>query len=183
MVTGITLAKLEKADTTATGQLAELHEVAASAQALDAEFRRLESEDMRAFESYVAALKLPRSSAEEKARRDAARLEAVRKATAAPLATCEAALAVFGLARRLLSLASGLRLSAESDLGGAVELAHAAFRTAELTVRVNLPGLKAAPERAAIEERFRGLLESCAADYGDLRRRVLELLEAGERRA
>ena len=170
MVTSITLSK--RAADEGTDAADELRRVEERAVALADELRRLESSDVEAFKAYLEALRLPKATAEERSRRDEARAQAAAHATEVPLAMLGAALEVLELARRLVDLASTLRLRAESDIGGAVELAHASFRAAELNVRVNLPAL-GDEDRRVLEEWFRKLLARLDELYPRLRRAIL----------
>lgn len=177
MVTGLTLAKCEGARSKFPDAVAEVDSVAVRARELAGEFRRLERADIAAFSDYMTALRLPKGTPAEKATRRVAVRDAAVSATQVPLRTLEAALGVLELAGRLLQAASTVRLRAESDLGGAVELAHAAFRTAELNVRTNLQVLRETPECAKLEERFRRLRDRFDQEYPVLRRGILEWLE------
>jgi formiminotetrahydrofolate cyclodeaminase len=145
MVAGITAKKLKR---DASGETAlELTAALKKAEELGATFEALEEADMAAFEAYLKALRLPRSTPAETAERRNACQGAAARATDVPLAMLEAATNVLRLAKKLLEISRIEPLKAESDLGGAVELASAAFRMAELNIRVNLPHL--APENGA----------------------------------
>ena len=173
MVTGITLAKLPPAEASAekttpassgqsTAALA-IERAVESGRRLGQTFQQLEVEDMAAFQAYLDALRLPRSTPEEKERRLAARRSAASRATEAPLATMTAARDTLRLCAEVLELSRTTPLRAESDLGAAVELTHAAFRVAELNVNANLPELseddrqKALTRWHQLEEEVQGL--------------------------
>jgi formiminotetrahydrofolate cyclodeaminase len=142
MVAGITLKKLGDAPSSAASE--RLAALGREASELSARFEALETEDMAAFESYLAACRLPRSTPAEKSARKKARTESIRRATQAPLEMLEAARDTVKVAAGLLDLSRSSPLKAESDLLAAVELARAAFRVAELNVAVNRPLLEAA---------------------------------------
>ena len=132
MVLGISSARLE------AGDLREkLEETRVEAERLAQRFRALEWEDVTAFEAFMKAVRLPRQSDREKAVRRRARSEAALQATQVPLRLLEAVRDVLSLIERLRATARGGELRAESDLVGAAELALAAFRLAEHTVRAN----------------------------------------------
>jgi formiminotetrahydrofolate cyclodeaminase len=176
MAAGITLEKLGDDAASGEGGLrAELAAIAEEARRLSGRFESLEDEDVAAFAAYLAALRLPRATPEEKERRRAARAGAAARATEAPLATLETARRTLDLAGRLLQLATRHPIKAESDVGAAIELAAAAFRTAELNVRVNLPEV-AADRRAEFERRWQGLREPFEALYTKLRTTLGERL-------
>lgn len=143
MVTGITLAKIKQAPTEA---VLKLKASAERAEKLSAVFESLEKADMAAFEAYLEALRLPRSTLAEIEKRRTASQAAAAQATEVPLAMLEAARDVLLAVKELLELSRTIPMKAESDLGGAIELACASFRMAELNVRVNLSSL--APEKA-----------------------------------
>jgi len=178
MVTSVSLAKAP-ADTergATAGFWTRVEGIAAEGAELAVRFRELEAADMAAFDAFIVALRMPRSTDEEAEARRQALVAATRRATDAPLSTLVACLEVLALADQLLTVASDVRLRAEADLGGAVELAHAAFRAAELNVRVNLPGLRDDPSHDEYAARHQELSEALEIQYPELRRRVLEWL-------
>jgi formiminotetrahydrofolate cyclodeaminase len=181
MVTGITLAKLPSArvEITAAPAAGEsvretIERARAGAEALGETFERLGEEDMAAFEAYLEALRLPRATPEEKGLRLRARQAAAARATDAPLSMLRAARDLLLLCTAVLDLP----LKAESDLGAASELANAAFRVADLNVRVNLRELSEEKRAAAVRER--GALEmEVEALHARLRGTILERLASG----
>ena len=80
---------------------------------------------------------------------------------------------VLNLCQRLLELSRTTALRAESDLAAAVELANAAYRVAELNIRVNLPELAAEDGKAA-RARWQDLGRSLDTRYLDLRKALQE---------
>ncbi len=166
MVVGITLPK--------TGDEARRRELEAlldDAVQISRRFEQLEGEDMRAFEGFMAALRLPRRSDTERAKREAAKSAAATEATRVPLATLENCLSLLKLAVRLRELDAESPLRAQSDLWAAVEFTRATYRATRLNVDANLPFLTAAEaERAAtrcsgyleqLEKLYSGLLREC----------------------
>ena len=107
----------------------------ASADLLAAELQAAALEDVRAFEAYMTALRLPKGSPEERQTRRAALKAATRRATAAPLAIAAACAEVLTLAERLAPVANR---HAVSDIGAAAHLAAAAAGAALLTAEINL---------------------------------------------
>ena len=95
-------------------------------------------EDAAAFEAYMAARKLPRSTEEEKAARAQAILEATRRAAEVPLETARLTLKTMRLAQRLAEIGN---VNAISDAGTAAALGLAAIEGASLNVRINATGL------------------------------------------
>ncbi|MDE0023320.1 MAG: cyclodeaminase/cyclohydrolase family protein [Spirochaetaceae bacterium] len=92
-------------------------------------------EDVRSFEAYMAALRLPKGSPAERQARRAALAEATRRATAAPLAIAAACAEILNVAERLAPVANR---HAVSDIGAAAHLAAAAAGAALLTAEINL---------------------------------------------
>ena len=92
-------------------------------------------EDVRSFEAYMAALRQPKRTPEERRARSAALAQATRRATEAPLAIATACVEVLVLADKLAPVANR---HAVSDIGAAAHLAAAAAGAALLTVRINL---------------------------------------------
>ena len=108
---------------------------AARADRLTAELQAAALEDVRSFEAYMAALRLPKGSPDERRARRDALSAATRRATAAPLAIAEACAAILTLAERLAPVANR---HAVSDIGAAAHLAAAAASAALLTAEINL---------------------------------------------
>ena len=157
MVTGISLKKLSEGKTpNATSGILQLEQAQEAAIRLSQRFSELESEDMAAFNAYLDALRLPRSTEDEKAYRLRARREAAWRATEAPLNTFRAAVETLKTCQDLFGISKTTPLKAESDLGAAVEFAHAASRVARLNIRANLLELSEENRKAATEE-WRGL--------------------------
>jgi len=105
------------------------------ADRLTADLQAAALEDVRSFEAYMAALRLPKGSPEERQARRAALAEATRRATAAPLAIAAACAEILKVAERLAPVANR---HAVSDIGAAAHLAAAAAGAALLTAEINL---------------------------------------------
>lgn len=105
------------------------------ADRLTADLHAAAQEDVRSFEAYMAALRLPKGSPEERRARRAALAEATRRATAAPLAIAAACAEILHVAKRLAPVANR---HAVSDIGAAAHLAAAAAGAALLTAEINL---------------------------------------------
>jgi len=173
MVAGITLLKL-KQDESSEAAVA-LSAALKKAEELGAIFESLEEEDIAAFEAYLKALRLPRSTPAEIEMRRLACQSAAALATDVPLAMLEASMEILFLAKKLLDLSRTTPLKAESDLGGAVELASASFRMAELNIRVNLP--QVSPEKGSqVRSRWKDLAAGMRRLSSDLREAVLAKL-------
>ena len=105
------------------------------ADRLTADLQAAALEDVRSFEAYMAALRLPKGSPEERQARRAALAAATRRATAAPLAIAAACVEILNVAERLAPVANR---HAVSDIGAAAHLAGAAAGAALLTAEINL---------------------------------------------
>ncbi len=110
-------------------------------------------EDADAYGAYLRASALPREGAARE-RREAEVAAAVVRMTRAPLATAERCAEVLGLARQLAPIGA---VHAVSDAGVALHLAHAALKSALLTVDVNLRFLRDAETADSIKKRRRDL--------------------------
>ncbi len=109
------------------------------AEALRHELQSLAEEDVSAFKRLSAAYKLPRvTDADTAIRRDAMQA-ALRRATEVPLRTARAALGLLPLCQPVIEQGNP---SAVSDVGAAIDLAHAAAQAALLNVDINLRTLE-----------------------------------------
>ena len=145
-------------------------EAVAHADRLTAELQAAALEDVRSFAAYMAALRLPKGSPDERRARRDALAAATRRATAAPLAIAEACAAILTLAERLAPVANR---HAVSDIGAAAHLAAAAARAALLTAEINL---SSAPDGEFFEQ-ARGLaakLRTVTAETADAVVRAVE---------
>ena len=125
------------------------------------EFADYADADIAVFQEFMAALKLPRSTEEEKAVRRKAMREATVAATEVPLNAAQATLEALDLARQAAGVAHASILS---DVAAGAMLLHAALTAVLYNVDVNLKGLQD---------------HSDAADYARSR---AHLQEAAERR-
>jgi formiminotetrahydrofolate cyclodeaminase len=137
---------------------------------LQARLLALVDEDAAAYDAVVAAMRLPRGTAEERGKRVEAMQEAFRRAAAVPLETMERCLDALHLAE--IAAKKGNR-NAITDAGVAAALAAASLHGAALNVRINLAAIKDEAFRAEAEEKMASLLT-----HGeDVARRVLEDVE------
>lgn len=134
MVSGLTLGRETFKDAWAVMQ--ETH---ARAGRLGARLRELIDEDSDAFNSVIAARKLPRATEEQKAARERAIQEGTVRSARVPLETLET----------LALLADLAALSAEkgnpgclTDAGSAAQMIRAGAAAAAWNVRVNLPSVR-----------------------------------------
>ncbi|MFD1677054.1 cyclodeaminase/cyclohydrolase family protein [Alicyclobacillus fodiniaquatilis] len=118
---------------------ADMDELAMKMKEYITTFETLLEADMISFNRYMTAIKLPKSTAEEKA----IRTEQIQAATVAaaqvPLHLAETAMQVL---EQIHTIKDSANKHVLSDLGISVLLLEAAVQAALLTVDINLPGLK-----------------------------------------
>jgi len=116
----------------------EIEVLSNQAQALKDTFLFLVDEDTRSFNSVMAALRLPKKSAEQQA----TRLQALQSATIysaeVPLKVMRYSLEIMELAARMAEIGNQNSLS---DAGVAVLQARAGLEGAALNVLINVPGI------------------------------------------
>jgi methenyltetrahydrofolate cyclohydrolase len=119
------------------------------------------AEDIAAFDSIMAAYKLPKATDEDKATRSAEIQAGLRRATETPLDCARVCAEVIVLARRASEHGY---LNVISDGGVGVLAGFTGLRSAALNVYINAPALKdrAFAERATAE--LESLVEFCAAE-------------------
>ena len=118
---------------------AEFSEWAEKGKSAHVELTRLIDEDTAAFNAVLDAYRLPGTTDQEKATRDAAIKAATKRAIEVPLQVMRVAVASLDTIRAMA--ATGQETSA-SDAGVAVLCARAAVRGAHLNVRINLKDLE-----------------------------------------
>jgi formiminotetrahydrofolate cyclodeaminase len=124
--------------------------------AISEQLAALVNRDSDAYETVVAAFRLPKATDDEKAARTARIQEAMHLATETPLEVMRAC--ADALEQAAVVAACGNR-NASSDVLVGLELLGAGLRGAKLNVEINLPGLK----DAAFVERVRSEAERLAA--------------------
>lgn len=112
--------------------------------------------DIRAFEEYMRALKLPKESEEERAARRTAIDEAAMGATGVPLRLVQVCLDGLRNAERI---AGCCNKHVVSDLGIGALLFEASAQSAGLTVRINLRSLRNADLRAQYERQMAAMIQ------------------------
>lgn len=103
------------------------------------DLKELTAKDMAVFSKFMEALRMPKETEEQKAKRTAAMQEAAKTATETPMEICRKCLDVLNIA---VPLASYGNKGAISDVGVGAYVAEAALRSAMLSVDINLPGIK-----------------------------------------
>lgn len=133
--------------------------VEATGRELTDRLLQLADDDATAYATFAEALKLPKDTDEERARRTAALEASARIASEVPMRCVEACLEVILAAE---SLAGRCNQNASSDLTVATLLAEAAAKGAAANVRVNMPAVGDERWAAQIEYRLAGILEDIA---------------------
>ncbi|HLE46639.1 MAG TPA: cyclodeaminase/cyclohydrolase family protein [Thermoplasmata archaeon] len=134
---------------------ADLSDLQGRAKALQDRLLRLADEDAAAYDSVIAAMRLPKKTDAERAVRVEAMQGAYRHATEVPLETMAACAEALGFA--LMAAQKGNR-NAITDAGVAALTAEAGIRAASLNVRINLTALRDNELRSRIEDRLAAIL-------------------------
>ena len=148
-----------------------MRELLAESEALRARLAGMVAEDVAAFDSLMAAYRLPKASDAEKAARSAAIQAGLVAATEAPLACARACAEAVRMTER--AVAHG-NLNAISDVGVGVLAAFAALRSAALNVHINGPPIK----DRAYADRALSELDALLAECGPLSERVHAAVKA-----
>ena len=118
---------------------AEMRDVLAQCEARRRRLTAMVAEDVAAFDSLMAAYKLPKASDDEKAARSAAIQAGLQRATQVPLDCAKECAEVVRLSGRAAEVGNQ---NVISDAGVGVLAAWAALRSAVLNVNINAPSLK-----------------------------------------
>ena len=152
---------------------AEMLAVRAESEMLRARLTAMVDEDIAAFDSLMAAYKLPKAGNDDQAHRSAAIQAGLRRATEVPLDCARACAAVIALSAR--ATAQGYR-GVISDAGTGVVAAHAALRSAALNVHVNVRSIKdeafAESKLAELDELLSGSDHLAEDVYAFVRRKL-----------
>jgi methenyltetrahydrofolate cyclohydrolase len=140
---------------------AEMLAVRAESERVRRRLTDMVADDIAAFDSILAAYKMPKATDEDKARRGAAIQDGLRRATETPLECARACAEVIALARRASEQGY---LNVISDGGVGVLAGFTGLRSAALNVYINAPNLKdrAFAERATAE--MQQLAAACAVE-------------------
>jgi len=143
------------------GVEAEMKAVLQESEKVRRRLTAMVAEDIAAFDSIMAAYKLPKTTDEDQTMRAAAIQAGLRCATETPLDCARVCAEVIALARRASEHGY---LNVISDGGVGVLAGFTALRSAALNVYINAPALKdrAFAERATAE--LEKLVEFCAAE-------------------
>jgi formiminotetrahydrofolate cyclodeaminase len=166
MVCNLTIGKEKFA-----GVEAQIQEILRQAELLRAQLTQMIQEDVVAFETVMAAYRLPKATDEEKAARTAAIQAASKKATLVPLAAARACAEVIDLCRPTAEMGNP---NVVSDAGVAVLCAQAGLKSAALNVLINLGAIK----DEAFVAQHRAELDQLLAGHETLANEVYELVKS-----
>jgi len=117
----------------------QVKEILAQADAVLTALKTGLSEDIAEFSNFMAVLKLPKGTDEEKAARTEKMQEVLISATNTPLGISQNCFKILQLAQKLAPIGNK---GAISDVGVAAYLAESALKSAMLSVDINLPQIK-----------------------------------------
>ena len=142
-----------------------MEEVKKTADELVARFLDLVQEDTDAYQKVMAAFQLPKETEEQKASRQTAIEEAMKRAATVPLETLKASETLVGIAREAVQ---GGNPNAITDAGAAVQLANATAVVASYNVRINLSRIKDEAFVAACEKEVDEILKRLETLFADV---------------
>jgi formiminotetrahydrofolate cyclodeaminase len=162
MVGNLTLGKSQYA-----AVAAEIEDITGRAYFIMARLEKLMENDVAAFNSFMAAYRLPKGTTEEKNRREEAVQKALRGATQTPLDIAGTILEALRITAQLSRIGNKMAIS---DAGVAAYLCEAAVQAVLLNVDINLPmvsdndfAAQALKEKERISEEARRLKEQAVA--------------------
>jgi glutamate formiminotransferase/formiminotetrahydrofolate cyclodeaminase len=164
MVANLTIGRKQYA-----GVQEDMREAEAAVARLQEELLDLAVRDSAAFDSIMAACRLPKGAPQEQEARRQAVQEATRQAARVPLATAERAVKVLEF---LLRIAASGNVNGMTDATVAVAMAEAAVQGAAANVRVNVASL----EDAALAGHFVQQIGAFESQAGDLATQVREII-------
>ena len=151
----------------------QMDEVTRESERLRGRLLELMNEDAQAFNSFMAALKLPKNTDGEKSARRDAMSAASKRITEVPLETLGICVEVAALALKAAELGNP---NALSDAGSAALMAEAAGKAAALNVRINLPSLKDEAFASEARRKLQASLGALEANCRATERKMNEML-------
>ena len=139
----------------------EMRELAEKGQAIRERLIADIQRDSSSFNLYMAALRMPKDTEEEKAARREAMQRGLKEAAVVPLSVAETAAEIFPLAEA--AVARGNANAVTDGLVSAM-MARTAVLSALLNVKINLNSIKDEAFRADMEKQVKGL-EKTASEY------------------
>lgn len=154
-----------------------MERIRSSADQLLEKLKRLVDEDTQAYNQVVAAFKLPKEDAAQKAARSRAIQAATRQAARVPMETLRTVSALADLVARALEKGNP---NCITDAGVAAQLLQAAARGAAYNVRVNLAGIRDEDFTAPLDGEVTDRLAKVAETTAGLDKLVAEGLRKGQ---
>lgn len=137
----------------------QVKEILAEGEAVLAALKTGLSQDIAEFSNFMAALKLPKGTEEEKTARNAKMQAVLLSASNIPLGISQNCFKVLKLAQALAPIGNK---GAISDVGVAAYLAESALKSAMLSVDINLPQIKDEGYKARVKAERAKLFEQAA---------------------
>ncbi len=137
----------------------QMYELIEKAEVLRSQLTAAIQQDSAAFEALMAAMRLPKNTDEEQARRQEAVEEATLKAIAVPLQVGRLSLEAISLALEAASLGN---LNAISDAASGAAFGQAALTAAGLNVQINCAGLQDQQKADGFRQEVAGLKNQAA---------------------
>lgn len=166
MVCNLTIGKEKFA-----GVEAPMKDIRDKVENLRAQLTQMMAEDVAAFNTVMAAYRLPKNTDEEKAARTAAIQAASKKATMVPMAAARASAEVIELCRPAAEMGNP---NVVSDAGVAALCAQAGLKGAALNVLINLGAIK----DEAFVAQYRAELDQILTGYDAVANDVYELVKS-----
>ena len=168
MVTSLTIGKEKYRDV-----WDEMGKVQKEAQELQKRFLCLMEQDSEAFNTFFAAMKMPKETEEEKALRTQKMQEGLKEAALVPLETMTACQLLAELSEKAARRGNS---NAVTDAGTAALLARAAAMAAAYNVRINLGGIKDELFVTTTAKQIEGALARIEKTVAEVERHVETLL-------
>jgi glutamate formiminotransferase/formiminotetrahydrofolate cyclodeaminase len=168
MVTNLTIGKEKYKE-----NWAAMEKTRSDSEHLMSAFVRLINEDTESFNEFMAAMKLPKDTDEQKATRGAAMELASKNATEVPLRTLENCVKIASLAVKAAQFGNP---NTASDAGSAALFAEAAGKAAAYNVRINLSSIKDTEFTELAKKRMSESLESLAKLSSESDKKINDIL-------
>lgn len=138
----------------------QMRQILADSEALRQRLAAMVAEDAVAFDSLMAAYRLPKATDDEKAQRSEAIQAGLKAATLAPLACARAAAEGVRLAAKAVEIGN---VNVISDVGVGVLASWAALRSAALNVHINAPQIRDLDFTDQVLTELEALLSECGS--------------------
>ncbi|NPA74559.1 MAG: glutamate formimidoyltransferase [Euryarchaeota archaeon] len=151
----------------------DVEKIGNEAQSLKHKFIELIDRDTEAFDAFMAAMKLPKKTEEEKMLRAAEMEKATKHAIEIPMETLRSSIKLVELAAQIAEKGNK---NALSDAGVAALTAYSAAYGAYLNVKINLAGLSDEEYKEKTAREASEMLEKVSTEYREVLKKVEEQL-------